>query len=52
MTETEDVECGKPCPPDNPCDECADYWHRMTNEGLWNSVNHEWTNRGIREMCK
>ena len=28
-------ECGNPCSPNAPCDECFGYWYRMRHEGLW-----------------
>ena len=41
--------CGKPCPPDKPCDECAEYWHQMEKEGYW---KNGWTDKGWREIIK
>ena len=35
ITEEEDASCGNPCPPHDACDDCADYWHRMRHEKLW-----------------
>jgi len=48
----DETECGKPCPPDNPCDECAEYWQRMIHEGYWDKDKHEWTAKGMKEMMK
>jgi hypothetical protein len=39
--------CGRPCPPNNACDECADYWHRMRAEGLWED-GKGWTDKAMR----
>ena len=43
-------ECGKPCPPDDTCDECAEYWQRMKSEGYWR--DGRWTDKGWREITK
>lgn len=48
----EESMCGKPCNPDNPCDECSSYWERMISEGLWDKEKHRWTNKGWNEICK
>ena len=48
---TEDLECRNPCPPDDACDECADYWHRMRDEGFWDN-QRGWTDKGMREIRK
>lgn len=45
-------ECGKPCSPDNPCDECAAYWERMANEGLWDREQHRWTDKGWKSITR
>lgn len=39
--------CGQPCSPDCACDECADYWQRMVDEGLWDKERHKWTDKGF-----
>jgi hypothetical protein len=52
MNADEPALCGKPCPPDNSCDECTEYWIRMEREGYWDRVKHEWTPKGLREMMK
>lgn len=54
MTEDESANnpCGYPCSQINACDECRPYWQRMIDEGFWNPVSQEWTERGIKEMCK
>jgi hypothetical protein len=49
---SEDRKCGHPCGPNNPCDECADYWARMIREGYWDDVLHQWTRKGIEESMK
>ena len=47
----EESQCLRPCPPEVPCEECADYWDRMRAEGFW--VNGKgWTDKGWREICK
>ena len=43
--EDEESECGKPCHPQFPCKECAEYWDRMRSEGFWKD-NHGWTDKG------
>jgi len=50
--EDDDDICQKPCPPENPCEECAAYWERMKSEGYWDAQRHEWTAAGMREMLK
>ena len=45
-------DCGKPCPPENACDECAGYWDRMVKEGYWSRERHRWTEKGWREIVK
>jgi len=46
-TETPNEECGKPCPPDHPCEECEEYWDRMRREGYW--VDGEgWTEKALK----
>ena len=45
-------ECGKPCSPNSPCDECAPYWERMRAEGYWDQERHRWTDRGWREITR
>lgn len=44
-------DCGQPCPPDDACDECADYWNRMEQEGYWDPRG-KWTNKGWDEITK
>ena len=46
----EESDCGKPCDPTNPCDECAEYWQRMKAEGYWDG--HSWTPKGWKEITK
>ena len=43
--------CQDPCPPEDPCEACAEYWDRMRKEGFWVDARG-WTCKGIREMCK
>lgn len=48
-TDTEEVEessCGKPCSPNDPCDECAGYWQSMVDQGFWDIEKHRWTDKG------
>ena len=47
----EDQECREPCPSHDPCDECAEYWQRMRDEGYWDDM-HGWMDKGMREMRK
>jgi len=47
----EETQCGKPCDPKNPCDECAEYWNHMEREGYWNNQKG-WTEKGWREITK
>ena len=50
-TEEGQEECRKPCPPDDVCEECESYWHRMRVEGFW--VDGEgWTEKAQREWMK
>ena len=42
----EEFNCGEPCSPNAPCDECDNYWQRMVNEGLWDMEQHRWTDKG------
>lgn len=48
----EESTCGRPCDPNSPCDECADYWNRMVTEGYWNRDKHQWTDKGWREITR
>jgi len=44
-------ECGNPCPPDNACEDCQEYWDRMRAEGYW--VDGEgWTEKARQEWNK
>ena len=52
IDETPENECGIPCDPSNPCDECAEYWQRMKAEGYWDGNAHAWTPKGWREITK
>jgi hypothetical protein len=49
-SDTKEVECGRPCNPKNPCDECVEYWNRMEREGYWK--DGRWTDKGWREITK
>lgn len=44
-TNPDDLACGHPCPPDNPCTECASYWRQQIAEGLWDPHRGRWTNK-------
>lgn len=46
----DECSCGHPCPPDASCEECALYWQRMEDEGLWQ--NGQWTNKGMQEIIR
>ena len=48
----EESTCGRPCHPDNACDECAGYWHEMEAGGYWDGERKCWTDKGMKEMCK
>ena len=45
------LECRKPCPPDEACEECAGYWERMRSEGFWID-GQGWTDKAVREWNK
>jgi len=45
-------ECLEPCTPSDPCEDCGPYWERMVNEGFWDPIKQEWTDSGVRQMCK
>jgi hypothetical protein len=47
----EERECGRPCDPQNVCNECAVYWERMRREGYWVDKKG-WTNKAVREWVK
>lgn len=47
----QEKECGQPCPPDNPCEECEDYWDRMRREGLWVD-GRGWTDKAVKDWCR
>ncbi len=44
-------ECGRPCPPSQACDECAEYWDRMRREGLWDDAKG-WTEKGWKSITR
>lgn len=44
--------CGCPCNPDSPCDECAPYWQRMIEEGVWDEEKHQWTEKKWNDICR
>jgi len=48
---SEEQECRKPCPPDDACEECQSYWHRMRAEGFWID-GKGWTDKAAREWMK
>jgi len=50
MSDEDENECGKPCPPWDTCEECAEYWQRMKQEGYWK--DGRWTDKAMREMAK
>jgi hypothetical protein len=47
-----EFQCGKPCPPTEPCPNCCSYWGRMIHEGFWNAMDHCWTDKGWHEITK
>lgn len=42
--------CQQPCDPDENCFECSEYWERMEAMGLWDGINHRWTDKGMDEI--
>ena len=48
----DESECQNPCHPNSACDECAEYWHRMVDEGYWSRDEKRWTDKGWREITK
>lgn len=50
--EQEESSCGRPCAPEQACDECSDYWFRMQQEGYWDKERHRWTDKGWKEITK
>lgn len=52
LLDDDESQCGKPCSPDNPCDECAGYWQRMVAEGYWNRERHRWTEKGWAQITR
>jgi len=51
--EQEDEEqCGKPCDPNAPCDECTGYWRRMVAGGFWDRERHRWTDKGWASITR
>ncbi len=44
--------CERPCDPNTGCPDCAEYWTRMEHEGFWDRSQHQWTDKGWREMLK
>jgi len=49
--QVDEIECGQPCPPDEPCQNCEEYWHRMRREGFWID-GKGWTDKALREWKK
>ena len=44
----ENNHCGNPCPPDDACENCQEFWDRMRAEGYW--VDGEgWTEKARQE---
>lgn len=50
-TQLDDHKCGCPCDPRDGCDECAEYWERMRDEGFWID-GKGWTNKAVWEWTK
>ena len=48
----DESQCGKPCSPDAPCDECAGYWQHMVSEGYWDRGSHRWTEKGWNSIVR
>ncbi len=51
-SDDDEFQCGKPCPPEQPCNECYGFWKRMMSEGYWDGQNHRWTDKGWMEIVK
>ena len=47
----EDMRCGNPCPPHNPCEDCIGYWEEMKEQGFWKD-GEGWTDKAIKEWSK
>lgn len=43
--------CSNPCPPDNACDECLEYWARLRREGYW-TPERGWTVEGVKKFME
>ena len=48
MTDHDDHEetCGNPCPYDDSCPQCAEYWQRVIDTGQFDPVTGQWVNDG------
>jgi hypothetical protein len=44
-------ECSRPCPYEDMCPACEEYWHRMVDEDMW-KPGEGWTNKALKEMSK
>lgn len=51
MTDEEKRECGEPCPYDQACEECRDYWERMIHEAFW-QPEAGWTDKAFKQWVK
>ena len=49
--EQEEFQCGQPCPVENPCDECQEYWDRMREQKYWKD-GFGWTDKAIKEFIR
>ena len=48
----EESQCGRPCDPNNPCEECRGYWQFMVAEGYWDRERHRWTDKGWAQITR
>jgi len=48
----EENTCQNPCDPNSDCEKCADYWQRMSDEGMWDKQKHRWTDKGWDEIFR
>lgn len=51
MESPEPEPCKEPCPPEERCSRCEEYWNRMTEEGLWKD-REGWTDKALKEWTK
>lgn len=49
--EDAEEECGMPCSPVSPCEECESHWIRMREEGFWVD-GQGWSDKAMKEMTE